>query len=82
MERHGLLHRLAAAGRLCRDSRLQSESKFRRTPDDLRYVYVKSNNGQLVPLATLLNVERVTGPELVNRFNIFPAAKVLGDYPK
>lgn len=58
---------------------LQSESKFRRTPDDLRYVYVKSNNGQLVPLATLLNVERVTGPELVNRFNIFPAAKVLGD---
>lgn len=58
---------------------LQSESKFRRTPDDLRYVYVKSNSGQLVPLATLLNVERVTGPELVNRFNIFPAAKVLGD---
>ncbi len=58
---------------------LQSESKFRRTPDDLRYVYVKSNSGQLVPLSTLVNVERVTGPELVNRFNIFPAAKILGD---
>lgn len=58
---------------------LQSEAKFRRTPDDLRYVYVKSNSGQLVPLSTLLHVERVTGPELVNRFNIFPAAKVLGD---
>ena len=41
---------------------------FRRTPDDLRYVYVKSNSGQLVPLSTLLKVERVTGPELVNRF--------------
>lgn len=58
---------------------LQSEGRFRRTPDDLRYVYVKSNSGQLVPLSTLLKVERVTGPELVNRFNIFPAAKVLGD---
>ena len=58
---------------------LQSESKFRRTPDDLRYVDVKSNSGQLVPLSTLVNVERVTGPELVNRFNIFPAAKILGD---
>ncbi len=58
---------------------LQSESRFRRTPDDLSYVYVKSNTGELVPLSTLLNVERVTGPELVNRFNIFPAAKVLGD---
>ncbi len=58
---------------------LQSESKFRRTPDDLRYVYVKSNSGELVPLSTLINVERVTGPELINRFNIFPAAKVMGD---
>lgn len=58
---------------------LQSESKFRRTPDDLRYVYVKSNSGELVPLSTLIKVERVTGPELINRFNIFPAAKVMGD---
>ena len=58
---------------------LQSEDKFRRTPDDLRYVYVKSGTGALVPLATLIKVERVTGPELVNRFNIFPAAKIMGD---
>lgn len=58
---------------------LQSESKFRRTPDDLRYVYVKSESGQLVPLSTLIKVERVTGPELVNRFNIFPAAQIMGD---
>ena len=58
---------------------LQSESKFRRTPDDLRYVYVKSSKGDLVPLSTLIHVKRVTGPELVTRFNIFPAAKVMGD---
>ena len=58
---------------------LQSESKFRRTPDDLRYVYVKSAGGELVPLSSLVTVERVTGPELINRFNIFPAAKVMGD---
>lgn len=58
---------------------VQSEAQFRRTPDDLRYVYVKSNSGELVPLSTLITVERVTGPELVNRFNIFPAAKILGD---
>lgn len=58
---------------------VQSESKFRRSPDDLRYVYVKSQDGQLVPLSTLVTVERVPGPELINRFNIFPAAKVMGD---
>ena len=58
---------------------LQSESRFRRSPDDLRYVYVKSSTGNLVPLSSLIKVKRVTGPELVNRFNIFPAAKILGD---
>lgn len=58
---------------------VQSEAKFRRTPSDLRYVYVKSNTGELIPLTALVTVERVTGPELINRFNIFPAAKVMGD---
>ena len=58
---------------------LQSEAKFRRSPDDLRYVYVKSKNGDLVPLSTLIKVKRVVGPELVNRFNIFPSAKILGN---
>ncbi len=58
---------------------LQSEARFRSTPDDLRYVYVKSKDGNLVPISTLIHVERVTGPELVNRFNIFPAAKILGN---
>ena len=58
---------------------MQSEADFRRSPDDLHYVYVKSNTGALVPLDSLISVERVAGPELINRFNIFPAAKVLGD---
>ena len=30
-------------------------------------------------MSTLIKVERVTGPELINRFNIFPAAKIMGD---
>lgn len=58
---------------------VQSEDKFRHSPDDLRYVYAKSNDGKLIPLSTLINVKRITGPELINRFNIFPAAKITGD---
>lgn len=58
---------------------VQSEDKFRRSPDDLRYVYAKSNDGKLILLSTLINVKRITGPELINRFNIFPAAKITGD---
>ncbi|HET7688229.1 MAG TPA: efflux RND transporter permease subunit, partial [Candidatus Macondimonas sp.] len=58
---------------------LQSEAEFRRSPEDLRHVFVRSNDGNLVPLDALLNVERIIGPDLVERFNVFPAAKILGE---
>ena len=58
---------------------VQSEEKFRRSPDDLRYVYARSNDGRLIPLSTLIHVKRITGPELINRFNIFPSAKITGE---
>lgn len=58
---------------------LQSEAQFRRTPEDLKYVYVKSQNGELIPISSLVKTERIVGSDLVNRFNIFPAAKILGN---
>jgi multidrug efflux pump subunit AcrB len=58
---------------------IQSEDKFRRSPEDLRYVYVKSSEGSLVPLSTFINIERIVSSDLINRFNVFPAAKVLGN---
>ena len=57
---------------------LQSESDFRQSPDDLRFVYVESSTGSMIPLDTLLNVKRVVGPDLIERFNAFTAAKVSG----
>jgi multidrug efflux pump len=57
---------------------LSSESDFRRSPDDLRYIYVRSDSGAMVPLDALLKVTRVIGPDTVDRFNIFPSAKILG----
>src|SRR5690606_28309877 len=58
---------------------LQSEAEFRRSPDDLRHVFVRSNTGKLVPLDALVTVSRVIGPDVVERFNVFPAAKIMGD---
>ena len=58
---------------------LQSEPEFRRTPDDLRHVFVRSNSGGLVPLDSLVTVTRQIGPDVMERFNVFPAAKVMGN---
>ncbi len=57
---------------------LQSEANFREKPEDLKHVFVKSNKGNMIPLDTLVRVERIIGPDLVERFNNFPAAKIMG----
>ncbi len=58
---------------------VQSESPFREKPEDLRNVFVRSNSGELVPISALVRYERVIGPDILERFNLFPAAKLMGD---
>ncbi|WP_068825505.1 efflux RND transporter permease subunit [Pseudomonas sp. BMS12] len=57
---------------------LQSESEFRRKPEDLSQVYVRASGGDLVPLTSLIKVRRILGPDTYARFNVYPAAKILG----
>ncbi|OHX12340.1 RND transporter [Chromobacterium sphagni] len=57
---------------------LQSEAPFRTKVDDLRNVYVRSQTGQMIPLTALVTIQQTTGPETLERFNVFPAAKVVG----
>ncbi len=57
---------------------LQSEEKFRAHPEDLRDVYVRSSNGTMVPLTAVAHVAETTGPDVVERFDLFPAARLFG----
>ncbi|MCB5194951.1 efflux RND transporter permease subunit [Deefgea salmonis] len=56
---------------------LQSEADFRARPDDIRNVYVRSDKGTMIPLTSLVHVKTSMGPELVERFNVFQAAKIM-----
>lgn len=58
---------------------MQSESAFRESPDNLRDVFVRSNNGDLIPISSLVTFERIIGADVLERFNLFPAAKLMGD---
>ncbi len=58
---------------------LQSEAEFRSHPEDLRRVFVRSTFGELVPLSSLIEMERQPGPDLINRFNIYTAAKLTAE---
>ncbi|HEX8049387.1 efflux RND transporter permease subunit [Rhizobium sp.] len=58
---------------------LQSEAPFRESPDDLRQVFVRSDSGKMIPLDTLIKVTRTIGPDQLERYNAFNAAKVTGN---
>ncbi len=58
---------------------LQAESQNRMKPEDLGKVYVRSRSGDMIPLSAVIRVRSITGPEQVERFNGFLAAKVRGN---
>jgi multidrug efflux pump subunit AcrB len=58
---------------------MQSESDYRAHPEDLRDVYVKTSQGAMVPLTAVADVKDVTGPDVIERFNLFPAARLFGE---
>ena len=57
---------------------LQAEPKYRLTPEDIGRFYVKNKDGLMVPLSGLVNTRYVTGPDLVTRFNNYPAIAING----
>ncbi|NCD11338.1 MAG: multidrug efflux RND transporter permease subunit [Epsilonproteobacteria bacterium] len=58
---------------------VQSEADFREKPEDLKHVFVKSNTGKLIPLSSLVSYERSVGGDVIERFNVFAAAKIEGE---
>ncbi|HKA42876.1 MAG TPA: multidrug efflux RND transporter permease subunit [Burkholderiales bacterium] len=55
---------------------VQAEPSYRLKPEDLSQVYVRSKHGNMVPLRSVVTTGYVTGPDLVTRFNNFPAVKL------
>jgi multidrug efflux pump len=59
--------------------RAQAEGDYRRVEDDIRLLKTRNRDGQMVPLASVLNMEWKSGPDRVVRYNMFPASEVQGD---
>jgi len=57
---------------------VEAEDEYRRSPDDIRFFYVRNNNGQSVPLSAFATVQRKFGPEFIMHFNEYPVAQING----
>ncbi len=58
---------------------VQSEANFREKPEDLNSIFVKSNNGKLIPLSSLVKYEKSVGADTLDRFNGLLSAKIEGE---
>ncbi|TLD95140.1 multidrug efflux RND transporter permease subunit [Helicobacter jaachi] len=57
---------------------IQADSAFRESVADLSKVFVRSSSGKLIPISSLVKTERVIGPDIIDRFNLFTGAKIMG----
>src|SRR5712671_6310352 len=59
---------------------MQADAPFRAQPEDLGAVFVRSTaTREMIPLKSLIKTSNVVGPEQLERFNGFVAARVLGN---
>ncbi len=57
---------------------MQSDARHRTHLKDLSHVYMRSKNGRPIPLTAIASAKIITGPDIVERFNVFPAARIMG----
>ncbi|MEP6962366.1 MAG: efflux RND transporter permease subunit, partial [Acidobacteriota bacterium] len=57
---------------------LQADPAFRDRPADINSFYVRTSQGDMVPLRTLVTVTPVSGPEVVYRYNRNRSATIIG----
>ena len=56
----------------------QAEGSARAKPEDINRYYVRSANGDMVPLGAVLKPRAINGPEFYERYNLYRAATVNG----
>jgi HAE1 family hydrophobic/amphiphilic exporter-1/multidrug efflux pump len=57
---------------------LQAEQDFRQTPESINDIYVRSNDNAMVPLSTVGKINMTTGPDILQRYNMFRTAEING----
>jgi len=57
---------------------MSAEPAYRKRPDDIGAIYVRSERGAMVPLSALAKVNYSSGPDSLDRFNNLPAVKIFG----
>jgi len=57
---------------------LSADAQYRKSPQDIGQMFVRSSSGNMVPLSAFAQVKYISGPDTLDRFNNLPAVKMFG----
>ncbi|MBB4802716.1 HAE1 family hydrophobic/amphiphilic exporter-1 [Flavobacterium nitrogenifigens] len=58
---------------------VQASPQFRQNPESILDMYLKNDKGEMVPFSTFVKLERVYGPEVLTRYNMYMSAMINGE---
>ena len=56
----------------------QAAPKFRTEPRQVLDLQIRNRDGKLLPLGSVAAVREILGPQSINRYNMYPSAKIMG----
>ncbi|HEX5221811.1 MAG TPA: efflux RND transporter permease subunit, partial [Verrucomicrobiae bacterium] len=57
---------------------VQADPGFRLNADDIKRLYVRNQNGGMVPIGSLAEIKPSQGPSVISLYNLFPSATING----
>ena len=57
---------------------VQADRAFRSDPSALRQLYVRTREGEMLPLENVVRMQETTSPAVINHFNLFRSATING----
>lgn len=57
---------------------VQGNPNYAINPEDINKIFIRSKDGNMIPLNSIATIKRETGPEFTNRFNLYRSAEIGG----
>ena len=57
---------------------VQAKPEFRRYPEDFDNMFVKNDQGEMVPYSSFITLKKQQGLNEINRYNLYPSAAIQG----
>jgi hydrophobic/amphiphilic exporter-1 (mainly G- bacteria), HAE1 family len=58
---------------------VQADQRFRASPANLKQLYARAANGEMIPLDAVVRLRETTAPQVISHYNLFRSAEITGN---